>query len=68
MRAALVRELKAKRDELVATKGVGAQETLQATVAHHFLRHISRSPQRTGARKNELFQALARGLVDVAAE
>lgn len=62
MRAALVRELTVKADEMLKTLGPADANTLRAAVARNFLRHVKLSPQRAGNAKNELFQAVAREL------
>lgn len=67
MRAALVRELKAKLLGPLPTDGPAAMVGEQLAVAHHFLAHVRRSPWRTGQRKNEIFQQLARELTGNAA-
>lgn len=58
MRAAMVRDAAAVRDNLV----LGSKMADEAHTIADFLAKVARSPYRTGARKNELFQAIAREL------
>lgn len=65
MRAALVREMAGKAEDFLRQFGPADNRTVQVATARNFLRHVARSPQRTGARKNQLFHQLARELVCV---
>lgn len=62
MRRALLREIRVERDAALAARGAADKYAVVLSVALNFLAHVRRSPWRTGQRKNELFQAMAREL------
>lgn len=65
MRAAMTRQVAQVRDRIAAEHGIGSMVADQANSVAAFLDQVRRSPYRTGARKNQLFQAIARELAGV---
>lgn len=64
-RRALLRQARAVHGKIAAQAGVGSRVEYQAYRIADFLEQVYRSAWRTGSRKNELFQALARELASV---
>lgn len=65
MRAAMSRQAAQVRDKIAAEHGIGSKLADEAHTVAQFLDRVRRSPWRTGARKNQLFQAIARELAGV---
>lgn len=62
MRAAMARQAREAVNAVAAQHGVGSKIADEAHTIATFLERVHRSPYRTGQRKNELFQAIAREL------